>query len=328
MSQNQQQIKYTYGILEPPPVLFQTSNNKERISPRVKGESNLSPSDLKAKIVERVEYSNNGIFAYYAGHLHPAKGFPYPDILYKLNAVKRTILSLMKVAVSFPAIVFIAPLLLSKRFIAKSIEYLGIEYAYAYLEPIFFKEEFLCKSAKAIKYALVKAVKKIIKPKYWTTAFQLVEVIVAIIEFDNSYRFRFQDIAAEINKAFFAKNPSREIARLFKIAGDREKRTNQLTYEEQDKPGMIRKYEMMVKFVKVLLFVKPDLKRIVQEFIKHLDLEMASLDVDDVYWCLYRSDYNYGGISFRERWELRNYLHKNNMKLDEYLKNKDVVKII
>ncbi len=111
----------------------------------------------------------------------------------------------------------------------------------------------------------------------------------SVIEYDNAYRYRLEDIFTETTKEALQANPKKEIKRLISLYCSREKDW-----------GVAMKFKTIHKLVSVFFWI-PKVK---QAFIKALDgCEFKRLQFDDIdrYWCNPRLDYDFFGESYVDR---------------------------
>ena len=134
------------------------------------------------------------------------------------------------------------------------------------------------------------------------------------LEGDDSYRYRVQDIAYLLNKESFKKNPTKELQRLIGIFFERD--IDARNPKSEHGGGMRVRFVTWAKALPWVMRI-PSIKRNMNLFIEHLDLEKCRLDDGDFYQCLLRYDYNYRGMDYEHRFGLR-------MKIDqEYAKMKE-----
>jgi len=135
-------------------------------------------------------------------------------------------------------------------------------------------------------------------------AFRFAKVFGCFIEYDNSYRFRFEDIVSAINLPFLLANPRREIKRLGEIYASRERPHRPL----EERNMATKKIMMLVNLLSFLMWL-PSIKRAFVSATKEVNLLKMSLDKADTYHTLMINDYNYQGKSFDERCWVYRTLH-------------------
>lgn len=112
---------------------------------------------------------------------------------------------------------------------------------------------------------------------------QLRDIICMVLEFDNAYRFRFQDIIVELDKEKLAKNPTKEILRLLAELSSRE-----LVQEVKDTWKLARYF-----LPTYLRFNKP-LRLSIVRVLTALDMEKVKLTPEDIQFSITRKDYKFG----------------------------------
>ncbi len=135
---------------------------------------------------------------------------------------------------------------------------------------------------------------------------KLRDIICAVLEYDTAYRYRFQDIVGELNKENFKKSPFKEIERLADIARGRE------CQEHDDKQvlGLLK----LIKFVPVFIWylrINRKLLKKIQEVVEKLDINEVKLSVEDTYWTNQYKDYNFRGLTFKERMQEYEFIKAN-----------------
>lgn len=231
-------------------------------------------------LIEKMEaVQHYGMCIHYTGVPYVKKGFPTPEALFAMNQIKLLILY-------------------SSYYLKKPLFALGIlltpknrllDIFNASFDKIFFDgvknrslsigEEWMCRSAynfsKFIEVVLVDmGIDKTIAKNF---AFNLGQ----IFEYDDAYRYRFQDIMTELDVELFKKNPTKELKRLVNIFKDR---------------TLDSVYESKKNIIDLFIFSSYFLRK---HFIKHVDyLKKCERDESDWYWsCLRGDNYLYKGMS-------------------------------
>ena len=115
------------------------------------------------------------------------------------------------------------------------------------------------------------------------------DVFCMYLEFDNAYRFRFQDLMEDLDKEQGTTDPGREIKRLYELNIERE-----LEPELKEKQTQYRDF---LSF----LFSLSGYKELASEFFKRLNIDEIKLSKEDKYWCAPRREYHFGGCE-RGEW--------------------------
>lgn len=223
----------------------------------------------------KIEYIRGvGMFNYYQGTPYPAKGFVYPEAMFALNQMKRFTLEVLKVSKN--PIVFAGLVVARKQALA----------SYNTLFDKVFgdhsvKNEYLCHSAYAVEAFLLYVMKDE----------KFAHNVAQFVEYDDAYRYRFQDIITELDVEAFKKNPRKELDRLVKLMDSRE-----------GQKGVFAKLQTALKLAKILLLV-PSIRKSVCENIHHL--KRGEFDENDRYWVsVIDNGYSYFGMSSDERLKL------------------------
>ena len=104
------------------------------------------------------------------------------------------------------------------------------------------------------------------------------------LEFDNAYRFRFQDVIVELDKCNLEKDPLKEILRILNIMSDREK------FQEVKDTWTLTK--TMIEYLKY----SKEIKSIIISFLNNLNTDKCKLDARDIPFCVTREDYNFNNL--------------------------------
>jgi len=233
-------------------------------------------------MLEKIECTlDNGIQVYRTGATYPEKGWPTPEAIYALNQVKKIIFEFMGLAKN--PIIAIGLLLTNKTTLIKRFN--------AVFEKLFgthtLKEEFFCPASRALYQFLKQALKDIGIDE--EIGKQFAYNFAHLIEYDNAYRYRAQDMMTACNFSELQKNPQKEIKRLIKLWGIR---------ESFDSRGVTWKMERLITPLLYLLYI-PKYKKALINNAKIL--EGMKYDEGDWYWVCMRSEYEYGGISWEDR---------------------------
>lgn len=226
--------------------------------------------------LEKVVFpKGGGILTYLRGYKEPYRGFPYFEMVERVDDIKK----------------------ISKKVFSriyhdtKGIKRLKLLFLFPMLRTII----------NGFRYALwfhtskfKMRIKRYSQPmreiyRVWNTLGDSEEIkewrdiVCMILEFDNAYRYRVQDILSELNKETLKKNPLKEILRLMDLLIERE-------LEE----GVQNKWKEMRDLGGFYLRIARGLLSMVQEFLLEINLEEVKFSKEDLYFCVMRTDYDFG----------------------------------
>lgn len=118
-----------------------------------------------------------------------------------------------------------------------------------------------------------------------------------IIENDDSYRYRIQDIFGEIDLQRLNENPSKEVRRVFDI------------YKQREHGGIDDKFEAIVRSLTLALRI-PKIRRSFLFAIDKVDLQKLALDESDKYWAFKKTNYNFCGMNNAQKEFYFNNIHR------------------
>lgn len=127
---------------------------------------------------------------------------------------------------------------------------------------------------------------------------QLRDIFCAVLEYDDAYRYRFQDVVGELNKENFENHPFKETMRLVKIYGSR-----QPGVEELKKKRIVTMKSLFTGIcyaVFLYLFLHPKKMKQLKQAVKKLDIESIKMNKSDWHWSRW-TGYNVGGFTLEER---------------------------
>jgi len=121
------------------------------------------------------------------------------------------------------------------------------------------------------------------------------EILMMMLEYDNAYRQRLQDILSATSAERLIENPRRELGRLLAIMSHRETNAdNQISI-----PAKYRPFLAAIR----LFWIFPKFRRAWRKALRSADYSKLIFDEADRYHLLLCSDYDYLGISLDKRVE-------------------------
>ena len=240
------------------------------------------PTDVNSLI--KVEFpEEGGVLTYMENHAVPYRGFPYFEFVEKVDLMKklsRGMLSGLYHSI-FRRSRFVLFLMLPLVFVARD-----LLFAWVYT----FYRLTLRSRVKATRYS--RTIRELYRAfdaprgnedvKTLELRLMIKDLACMFLEFDNAYRYRFQDVIVELDRDAVRKNPVKEILRLLDVMSSREK-----TQEVRDSWTLIR------VAVKYYLRFDGKLKRMLSDVLAALDLEKVALTAEDEHFAGLRRDYRF-----------------------------------
>lgn len=241
-------------------------------------------------LVKTIEYTKDkGILLHYQDLPFPQKGFPYPEVIWAMNVVKRFMLGYFrwaKYGMYFMWPFIFLPKKLKVKFINTILHSITFAADYAF-ERYYINPDFYCPAAKEIAEWTYKFLVNIGADHLESS--QMAQVMAMIMEYDNAYRYRVQDMTDVTSTEALKENPAREIRKMVSAISTREP-----NYQNTDKFSA-------VGGILTALFLVPSLKKAFIDSVP--DISKIQLDEADRYHCLFRIDYNYEGRTFEDRFQ-------------------------
>jgi len=237
----------------------------------------------------KVEFpEEGGVLTYMEKYSYPFKGYPHFEFVEKIDFVKkvnRAFLSgIYHQLKNRKKLWFLT--LLPGLWVIKDTVRAWIHTSYRFIERFRIKKERYCTFVREF-YKAFDTSSDGIKQKDKELCFKIRDLLCMVLEFDNAYRFRAQDILAELDKEKLRKNAIKEFLRLISIMTSREK-----TQEIKDTWTLIRHW--------LSLYLRYDrsMTKIIKNTILEIDIEKVKLSIEDKVYCLPRQDYNFGFVLF------------------------------
>ena len=162
-------------------------------------------------LLDHFEYpETGGILVHIVDAKFPKKGFPYPDAIWAINVVKKFFIESVKILSNLKILTLLI-FLPSKRKIAlleKTLQSYN-RLCQGILEPIMLKSHYLTPCSREMGAFIHKLLTTLGIEN--TTAFYTAQIVQTVIEYDDAYRYRIQDVVSETSKELLIKNPRKEI---------------------------------------------------------------------------------------------------------------------
>lgn len=232
-----------------------------------------APKDVQT--LERVEFPDaGGVLTYMSEQPFPYKGFPFFEFVDKIDILKkisRAVLSGMYHQLKNKKILFVT--LIPALWLLKPVVRTFFYVIYRVIDRFKLKKEKYCDAVREVYRAFSHNTE-------FSDMFR--DLLCMVLEMDNAYRYRFQDIIIGLDKTVLRASPRTEIVRLLQVLSEREK--------GQD----IKDTWFLVKLaLSFYLFVDKEFKNLIVDSLCDLDLEKVQLSIEDKAYCVARSDYRF-----------------------------------
>ena len=229
----------------------------------------------------RVEFpAEGGVLTYMENFEHPFRGFPDSEFVEKMDTIKKIIRSGLGGLYNEMKGIRLRLLTLLPAFWVFGKAIRATVYAnYRLVDRFKLKPENYCRAVREVSRALSIG-------GHWENAKDIAfreqarDLFCMFLEFDNAYRYRFQDIMPEFNKKSGLVG---ELVRLLKLMSSREK-------EQQVKDTWF----LLNLGVRIFLRLDKKMRLLIKDFIGNLNLEKVKLTIEDAEYCFGRKDYTFG----------------------------------
>ena len=232
--------------------------------------------------LKRVEMTPNGVLTYMEGYEHPYRGFPLAETVEKIDILK-------KVARRTQSAVYHAFKKRSKAILLllaliPARKDLFWAYTYSFHEVIKrfrLKVESYSPAVQELhRAASVDYPEEDERTKELRLMLRDIECM--ILEFDNAYRFRMQDLIEHLDQQALLKNPIKELNRILNIFIDKEK-----TEEIKDSWRLLKGYvNWYLRFDRKTLWM-------IVRIVAGINISKFKLSIEDKQWCIGRKDYRF-----------------------------------
>lgn len=213
----------------------------------------------------------------------PYKIYVSQEMLWHSNILKSFFIESIKVISKW---YFIPSLIISCSSVSKVSNFIESfnRIGHRVLSPYILKDKHLSRFSQQFQFLIFTFLYKlgIEEPR----ADKFAELFTHLIETDDAYRTRLQDLFSETTKYRLLK-PQKEIKRLVNIN------------KERDSWIVNKKLGQVAFLIRIALLI-PKVKKAYIETINEINLEELRLDDADMYWTLFKKDYKYLGMDKEE----------------------------
>lgn len=231
---------------------------------------------------------NNGVFLAIKGATFPLKCYPDAGVVFAVNLVKAYLMETLKLVGRWYFIPFL--LLINRQRALESFVRFGMKAISPHLLKDYCLTDFSREFKKATKLFMDKMGFE--STEFETERFAV--ILANIMDYDNLYRLRVQDVLSETSKEKLLKRPILEINRLSKLIKQREAKDCAV------KVVIHYKFKIVVLALSFALLF-PKVRWVFKEVLKEIDFTKLQYDEIDLYWVCMRNDYLWLGLSEAER---------------------------
>ncbi len=279
-------------IVQPPQSIFKAQDVRKRVVP-----SQTVIADFTMYQFQRADFpEKGGILIWFEDCPFPAKGFPTPQAIYACNISKRFFKrgmdALMSKNMTFPLLGFLLSpkksVIIEKWLDAYSDSSMMV------LNPHLLESSRFTECAGEIRKFIVNFLVGVGIQK--ESAEKFAEVFSTLIQYDDAYRLRIEDVMSETTKEKMLKHPTQEIEYIIGILEKREPNGNR-------NEGLVEKFNNIAKGVKYLFFI-PKYKKAFMNALQQSHFKNFQYDDADRFHVMLRSDYDYMGYKIGDRVEM------------------------
>jgi len=272
---------------------FVVNTMREEPSPAPQGQH---PADDASVITHCVFPPAGGVLTYLARYEQPFRGFPFNDTVQEMDELKKLAKIILQ---KFLPYIEKASLFGKLRFLLATdhIQVLAKYYLFAYhwhVKRYRLKFNMYCQPLREMWQVIDKSSDAIGEDELREA---IRDGVCMFLEFDNAYRYRFQDILSELDKEKLKKDVGKEVIRLFDLLIERE-------VHEPGKTSMADKWKMLRKIIYYFLKFNPKIKATIRNIFLRVNLSEIDFSIEDRYYCSFRKDYKFG-FMMRENLPIR-----------------------
>ena len=270
---------------------------------------------------------NDGVYAHFQGMEYPERGLVKMEDIWATNIVKRLVVHTIKLLplLAPTVIVFVfLPYFLKRKILNRVLKAFN-DVAMKVMRPSLLQFRHMTPMAQELQRGLQAGLIDLGIEE--NTSNEFAEIFSNIINFDNAYRYRIQDLANETTMFKLFSKPQRELWRLRKLHEPRERidyklenvpdmKDTRLGYQTYIQSGdkysvinspIIRKVRYFYGVAHIML-LHPRIKRAYRNALLVVDWSRILPDDMDRFWMCLRGGYNYFGKTKHERYMMINHL--------------------
>jgi len=253
-------------------------------------DTNIFQKEIKKRKDEKMLFYDEVIFPKEGGilvtfkdkNIPPIKGFFFSETLETVDTIKKIGMAFVKVLateIKRNPLGTIIAFVFFRKGIKEIIKCLLREMDWG-LRRVRYKPRYYCKAVWAFYVAFESVRKK--NPKLNEEISHLRNIVCMILEADNAYRYRVQDVFGEINKEKAKKDPIEELIRIADIWIEKETGKKKVDDREMKKFMTAYKIVWIKRILRLLKFV-PQFKKVLRDFFEVFHVEDVQMDKEDYF---------------------------------------------
>ncbi len=216
----------------------------------------------------------------------PLEGFVLNGILFTTNQAKSVFIEGIKLLTK-P--LFLIPTILTLIFFRKHLVEPFKRLGHRIMSPIMLKDRHLSKFARELQYMIFEFLRHLIDEQ---SADKVSEIVSRMIDNDDAYKQRLKDIFSMTTKEKLLK--PKELTRLVNLMESR---------QLGGKNSWVKKVKSVVLLIRLAIFFIPSARKGYKSAVKNINMDNLILHWEDLYWSIYKTDYDFAGMTIEQRKE-------------------------
>lgn len=233
--------------------------------------------------IEKLDFRNE-FKTYVKGAEFPYEGYVTNEILWSTNQAKSIFIEAVKL-LSKPQ--FIVGTAITMLFFRKHLVEPFVWLGHRVMSPVMLKDKHISVFARELQYMIFEFLRHMIDE---SKADKVSEIVSRMIDNDDAYKQRLKDIFSMTTKEKLLK--PKELTRLVHLMAKR---------QEGGKHSWVNKVKAVVLLLRIALFLIPSAKKGYISAVQNINLDNLILHWEDMYWSVYKKDYDFAGMTIEQR---------------------------
>ena len=222
---------------------------------------------------------------YIDGAEFPYEGYVTNETLWATNQAKSVFIEAVRI-LSKPY--FIIGTAISFLFFREQMIYAFNQLGHRIMSPVMLKDKHISVFARELQYVTFEFMRHLVSEE---KADKFSEIFSRIIDNDDAYKQRLKDIFSMTTKEKL-KNP-KEISRLISLMKER-----------NGGAQWVNKVRAIGLLIRLFIFISPSARKGYKSAIENCTMDRLILHWEDMYWSVYKKDYNFAGMTYEQRMAL------------------------